>query len=142
MKQIFLILIGLAFSTFSMAQSATPIGQWKTVDDETGKEKSIVEIYEQKGKLYGKVVRLLPGAASTTCDKCPGDKKGKPIVGLVFLTDLKKDGDSYTGGTILDPAKGKEYSCKISLESPDVLLVRGYMGFSLLGRTQKWYRVK
>lgn len=142
MKQIFLIIIGLSISSISIAQKATPIGQWKTVDDETGKEKSIVEIYEQKGKLYGKVIKLLPGAASTTCDKCPGDKKGKPIVGMVFLTDLEKDGDEYDGGTILDPAKGKEYSCKISLEKPDVLLVRGYMGFSLLGRTQKWYRVK
>lgn len=119
------------------------IGKWKTIDDETGEAKSIVEIYKQDGKIYGKVVEILnPSKKNATCDNCPDEAKGKPILGLVILKDLKKDGDEYSGGTILDPTSGKVYKSLIALDSPDKLKVRGYVGFSLLGRSQYWQRVK
>ncbi|HLV92072.1 MAG TPA: DUF2147 domain-containing protein [Aequorivita sp.] len=118
-------------------------GKWKTIDDETGEAKSIVEIYQQNGKVYGKVIEILnPSKKNATCVDCPGDAKGKPILNLVILKDLKKDGKEYSGGTILDPSNGKVYKCLIALENSDKLKVRGYVGFSLLGRSQYWHRVK
>lgn len=118
-------------------------GKWKTIDDNTGEAKSIVEIYRQDGKVYGKVVDILdPSKKNLPCVKCPDEDKGKPILGLVILKGLEKDGDEYSGGTIMDPNNGKVYKCLISLENPDKLKVRGYVGFSLLGRSQYWQRVK
>ena len=119
------------------------VGKWKTIDDETGKPKSIVEIYKQDGKIFGKVVEIIdPAKQNATCDKCPGDSKDKPIMNLVILKDLKKDGSEYSGGTIMDPNNGKVYKCYIALEDANKLKVRGYIGFSLLGRSQYWERVK
>ena len=71
-----------------------------------------------------------------------GSKKGQKIKGLVIIEDIKKDGDEYNDGTILDPENGKEYKCYLELEEPNKLKVRGYLGFSLLGRTQYWIRKK
>lgn len=119
------------------------LGNWKTIDDETGEAKSIVEIYKKDGEIYGKVVDILdPSKKDATCRDCPDDAKGKPIMGLVILKGLKKDGKEYSGGTILDPNNGKVYKCLIALENADKLKVRGYIGFSLLGRSQYWQRVK
>lgn len=126
-----------------MSVSAQVTGKWKTIDDETGKEKSIVEIYEQNGKIYGKVVEILnPAKKDAKCTKCKGADKDKPILNLVIIKGLTKDGDEYTDGDILDPNKGKLYSCTIKLDGKDKLDVRGYMGISMLGRTQTWHRVK
>lgn len=122
--------------------NAQVTGKWKTVDDTDGKEKSIVEIYEKSGKLYGRVDRLLEAADKTHCDKCPGEQKGKPILGMVILQDLLKSHSGGTDGKILDPASGKTYSCFIELESQDKLKLRGYIGMPAFGRTQYWYRVK
>lgn len=123
------------------AQAVT--GKWKTIDDETGKEKSIVEIYEKNGKYYGKVVEILnKDRQNAVCDLCEGANKDKPILGMQILEGLEKDGKEYSGGTILDPNKGKEYRCKIWVDegNPNKLNVRGYVAF--LFRTQNWYRVK
>lgn len=142
MKKILLTLIFVAFAAVTgVAQDVT--GKWKTVDDDTGEAKSIVEIYQKDGKIYGKVVEILtPGKQDAKCQDCPGDAKDKPIQGLVILKDLKKDGKEYSGGTIMDPNNGKVYKSYIALEGPNKLKVRGYIGFSLLGRTQYWHRVK
>lgn len=128
------------FSILSYGQS--PVGIWKNLDDEDGEAKSHIEIYESDGMLHGKVIKLLPAATLTHCKKCKGDKKNAPIEGMVIMWDLKKNGDSYDEGKIIDPKKGKEYGCKISLANEDELDVRGYLKFSVFGRTQKWYRVK
>jgi uncharacterized protein (DUF2147 family) len=121
----------------------TPIGVWKTIDDETKEAKSHVEIFESKGVLYGKIIKLLLKPPDTVCDKCQGSRKNKPVLGMIILWGLKQDGKEYTGGDILDPDKGKTYSCKIEvLDGGQKLKVRGFIGFSLLGRTQFWYRVK
>ncbi|RZJ73752.1 MAG: DUF2147 domain-containing protein [Flavobacterium sp.] len=141
-KQLLALLFVVAAGMFTAnAQSVT--GKWKTVDDETGEAKSIVEIYEQNGKIYGKIVEILnPAKKNSKCTKCKGADKDKPINGLVIIKGLTKDGSEYTDGDILDPVKGKLYSCTIELDGKDKLNVRGYMGISLLGRTQTWSRVK
>ena len=120
----------------------SPIGLWKTVDDASGKVKSIVRIWEDGGKLYGKVQKLVDSEyANPTCHDCSGPEKGKPVVGLQILWDLQKDKNGWSGGTILDPESGKTYKCLVSLEDGGKKLkVRGFIGLSLLGRTQYWLR--
>ncbi len=135
-----LVLTFLVLGTFAFGQS--PVGVWKTIDDEDGSEKSHIEIYEKNGKLYGKVIKLLANATTSVCDKCSGDKKGKKIVGMEVVWGMEKSGNVWDDGTILDPKTGKTYSCKFELDGKDKLNVRGYMGIALLGRTQTWQRVK
>jgi uncharacterized protein (DUF2147 family) len=138
---IFTFLVVALTGIFSATAQVT--GKWKTFDDETGEAKSIVHVYEQDGKLYGKVVEILnPAKKDKKCQDCEGADKDKPILGLIIIKGLTKDGDEYTDGDILDPNKGKLYSCTLKLEGKDKLKVRGYMGVSLLGRTQYWTRVK
>lgn len=140
MKNILLALVAVfACANVSTAQSV--LGTWKTIDDEDNVEKSHIEIYEENGKLYGKVIKLLEGATASICENCEGDLKGAPITGMVVLKDLVAKDDYYEDGEILDPATGKVYSCWIQLEDKDKLKVRGFLGFSVLGRTQYWYRV-
>ncbi|MEO7175025.1 MAG: DUF2147 domain-containing protein [Saprospiraceae bacterium] len=138
----FLVIFCLVLSQVLLAQS--PVGIWKSIDDESGKEKSHVEIIEVKGKLYGKVIKLLDPNGRTTCTSCPGKDKGKPIIGMQVMQNMVKVGDEWTDGTIIDPANGKEYSCTLWFEDgkPNMLKLRGYIGFSLFGRTQTWHRVK
>lgn len=119
------------------------MGKWKTIDDETGQAKSVVEIYEEDGNIYGKIITIFDKAKENdVCKKCEGDKKNKPLKGMVILEGARKDGSSWEGGTILDPTKGKIYKCTLSLENKDKLKLRGFVGISLLGRTQYWERVK
>jgi uncharacterized protein (DUF2147 family) len=145
MKKWFFLLNALfAFSLVSHAQDEI-LGKWKTIDDATGQAKSIVEIYKQNGKYYGRIVQLLTEENKDgVCRTCEGKYKNKNIIGLVIIKDLKYDADDkeWEGGTIMDPKNAKEYSVYLALESPDKLKVRGYIGFSLIGRTQYWYRVK
>lgn len=122
----------------------TPVGVWRTIDDKTGKEKSLVRIVEVQGELRGTIERLFrePGEdPNPNCDKCPGDKKGKPVIGMTILTGLKRTGEGYAGGEILDPVNGKTYRCKMwTVDGGTKLNVRGFIGVSLLGRTQVWVR--
>ncbi|TLM74765.1 DUF2147 domain-containing protein [Microbulbifer harenosus] len=138
MKKLFLAVAAVFASLLLSTQLAFAdvVGRWKTIDDETGQPKSIVEIYEQGGKYYGRVVDLLTKPDDTVCDACPGALKGQKIVGMNVITDMVKKGDVYEGGKILDPAKGKVYDCKMWLEGGN-LMVRGYLGFFY--RTQTWY---
>lgn len=136
----FLVLI----ITFINGFSQLPTGTWKTIDDNTGKEKSYVRIYETKsGNLQGEVVKILdPARENATCTACTGSRKDKPVKGMIILWGLKKDGDEWSGGQILDPEKGKQYKCYIKPKGKNELEVRGYVGFSLIGRTQVWQRVQ
>ena len=118
------------------------VGLWKTIDDTDNVEKSHIEIYEQSGKFYGKVIKLLEGATLQICEECEGDKKDQPIEGRVLLEDMSAHKDYWKGGNILDPATGKSYKCYIELPENDKLKLRGYIGIPALGRTQYWYRVK
>ena len=127
------------------APSPSPAGKWKTFDDASGNAKSVVTIWEANGTLAGKVEKVLDASRdepNPKCSRCEGDLKDQPIIGLRILRDLKKDGDRWSGGTVLDPSNGQFYSCTISLEDGgSTLKLRGYIGFSLLGRTQRWSRV-
>jgi uncharacterized protein (DUF2147 family) len=119
------------------------VGIWKNLDDEDGKEKSHIEIYEKDGKLKAKVIKLLPNATMKICSECKGALKNKPIEGMEIVWGLKKYTEKeYSDGEILNPKNGKIYSCNILLETPDKLKVRGFLGFSMIGKTQYWYRVK
>src|SRR6478752_2242421 len=92
------------FATIFTAQSQSVIGKWKTIDDVTNKPKSIVEVYEKSGKVYGKVIEILQEAdKKRVCEDCPGEDHNKPILGLTVIKGLSKDGDEYSGGKILDP---------------------------------------
>lgn len=125
----------MLMSTFAMAGATSPAGHtWKTIDDETGDAKSYVQIVEVNNRLYGTVIKLLQDP-SARCEKCEGDKKDKPIQGMVVLWGLKKDGEEWSGGKILDPKKGKIYRAKMWIENGD-LMVRGYLGPFF--RTQTW----
>ncbi|MBK9225224.1 MAG: DUF2147 domain-containing protein [Flavobacterium sp.] len=128
-------------STLHFSQSV--VGKWKTIDDETGKAISVVEIYEKGGKIYGKVHDIIdPKDRNKICSNCTGEDKDKPIMGLTVIKGLVKDGAEYNSGKILDPKYGRLYKCFITLESKDKLKVRGYIGISLFGRTQYWHRIK
>ena len=142
MKLKLVLLASILMSTlFVNAQSV--IGRWKTIDDKTKEAKSIVEIFERNGKIYGRVVEILnPAKKGAKCQSCSGANKDKPVLGLEILKGLSKDGDEYNGGKILDPSNGKEYKCILSLDGNDRLKVRGYIGISAFGRTQVWTRVK
>jgi len=121
----------------------TPVGKWNTVDDKTGKVRSEVEIYEQGGKLMGKITGLAEPTDKEgrpkTCSACTGADKDKPIVGLVIIRDLARSRDRYKGGTILDPEDGKVYTAEIWVEGGH-LKVRGYVGFFF--RTQTWLKAR
>ena len=141
MKTILLLLNLFIFN--SLFAQNTVIGKWKTIDDKTGKPKSIIEIYEKDGKIYGKIIDILnPANKKNLCTECSGAEKNKPVMGMVLINGLTKDNDEYNGGTIIDPTNGKVYKCYIALEAQDKLKVRGYIGLSILGRTQYWYRIK
>jgi uncharacterized protein (DUF2147 family) len=142
MKKLGVIILVL-FSMNSYAQSRGVIGRWNTIDEVSGKALSVVEIFESNNRIYGKVVEILnPKNRNNTCKDCPGDDNNKPVLGLIIIKGLVKDGTEYNDGKILDPKSGKVYKCYIELENPNKLKVRGYLGFSLLGRTQYWERVK
>ena len=127
-----------------MATAQSISGQWITVDDETGKDKSIVEIYEKDGRFFGKVLKIFPGDGVDTdplCKECPEDdpRHNKKVIGMEIIKDMEKTGDEFTGGTILDPKIGKIYKCKLWVEG-HVLNVRGYWGPFF--RTQTWKRTQ
>ena len=126
-----------------LSGSQNIFGKWKTIDDQTGEAKSIVQIYEKNGKVFGKIIDILnPERKDAVCTKCEGDAKNKPIIGFELIKDLKKDGNYYANGTIFDPEKGKAYKCRIGLKEgdPNILQVRGYVAF--LYATQYWERVE
>ncbi len=142
MKALFAALPFFLLSFSSLSQEV--VGYWKTMDDETGEAKSIVQIYKgSDGHYHGKIVRLFrqPNEdQDPVCTKCPkGDvRHGQKINGMLIVSALKKSGNEYSGGEILDPKNGKSYSCKIWPEGKDKLKVRGYLG--IFYRTQTWHR--
>lgn len=135
------ILFFILFFQISFGQTVT--GKWKTIDDQTGKEKGIVEIFELKGKLYGKIIEIFEhDKKHLKCEKCDDEDKNKPILGLTIIKGLIKNGSGYDSGRITDPKNGKSYHCKMTLDGKDKLIVRGYIGISLFGRSQTWIRHK
>jgi uncharacterized protein (DUF2147 family) len=123
----------------------SPVGTWKTIDDETGKPASLVRVTDDNGVLQGKVEKILREGAdpSELCTKCQGALKDQPVVGMTILKGFvrKDSGDEYDGGTVLDPHNGKTYSGTITMiDNGQKLSLRGYIGISLFGRSQTWIR--
>lgn len=117
-------------------------GKWRTIDDQTNEPKSIVNIYEQEGKVYGKIIDIYKESdKNALCEKCEGDEYNEPVMGLVIIKELTKEGAYFKNGTIFDPERGKKYTCRIALneDNPDVLEVRGYIAF--MYATQYWERI-
>lgn len=133
-----LILFMLLLTT---PQTPTIEDTWITTDDETGLEKSEVVFYQKDNKLFGKIeTLLLPEDLGKRCENCKGALKNQSIAGMVIVNNLVKTEEGWEEGTILDPKSGKEYDCYIEFIDENTLKVRGYLGFSLLGRTQIWKR--
>ena len=130
-------------ATLAKAQSAE--GWWQTIDDKTGRVKSIVHITSEKGALTGKIEQLFrkpEEIQDPVCLDCTGDRKNQRIVGMTIIWGMHPAGKGWDNGSILDPGNGKTYRCKLELgEGGNALIVRGYMGISLLGRSQTWKRV-
>ena len=123
------------------AQSDTPVGLWKTIDDETKQARSLVRITESGGQLSGKIEKILSDKPDAVCDACSGELKDKPVLGMTILRGLKKGSDWWEGGTILDPNNGKTYRSQArTVDGGAKLEVRGYIGTPLLGRSQTWIR--
>lgn len=131
-----------AFSYFAHADNS-PVGLWKTIDDTTGKPRSLIRISDKNGEFFATIEKgLLPSdKPNDTCDKCEGARKGKPLIGMVIMDGMKQKGDAFAGGHILDPDNGETYQCKIKLDATgNKLEVRGFIGVSLFGRSQIWMR--
>jgi uncharacterized protein (DUF2147 family) len=139
-----LILAAALVASEAWAESTSPVGLWKNIDDASGKPRALIRIAESNGTLQGKIEKVFPGPSedrNPKCEKCEGALKNVPVIGLVILSGLKKDGAEYTAGKILDPDNGKVYSSKIQLtDGGKKLNVRGYIGVSMLGRSQIWHR--
>ncbi len=130
--------VAMFFATLSYAQIE---GKWKTIDDETGKPKSIVEISKKSdGKYYGKIVQLLIKPENNNCVKCKDDRKNKPLVGLEIIRGLSKDGSEFGGGTITNPKDGKSYKTEIVREGNTLKVKALIMGLAV--KTQTWHLVK
>ena len=130
--------------TSSLAAEPSPTGLWKTFDDKTQKPRGLIRLYEENGAIFGRIEASVdPKEAREICDKCSGERKNKPVVGMVVLRGMRKQGSGYAGGEILDPDTGWVYRCKMNVEKDgEKLVVRGYLGFSLIGRSQTWVRQK
>jgi uncharacterized protein (DUF2147 family) len=150
-KQLWLGVLSVGLSLAAAAQTATPVGLWHTISDADGKPRGVVEIGERQKQLEGRIVGTLRPDESLdrVCEVCPGDRKGQKLLGMTILSglrpELKPEGTGaptvWSGGEILDPDNGQTYRVKVELEdSGQTLKVRGYIGISLLGRTQRWRR--
>jgi uncharacterized protein (DUF2147 family) len=136
------VALGAVTVATTFAAELSPTGLWNTIDDHSGRPRGAVQIYEQGGAFFGKVEATFdPREAAERCRRCRDDRKDKPIIGLTIIRGLKKNGDEYSGGDILDPENGMVYRCKLRLiESGSKLVVRGYFVLPLLGRSQVWIR--
>jgi uncharacterized protein (DUF2147 family) len=143
------LMSGFVFATSGFASTQpvnSPVGYWKTIDDVSGKPKSIVQIWQTDDKaLMGKVIKIFPKVGNDQhklCANCKGDLHNQPIVGLVILKGLKQQKTNWDDGKILDPENGKTYSCAVKVgDNGKKLNVHGYIGIPLLGRSQTWERV-
>lgn len=136
MKKLFFAVMAVLFSTISYAQIE---GKWKTIDDETGQPKSIVEISrDAKGKYNGKIVQLLIKPQHSTCISCKDDRKNKPLIGLEVIRGLTKNGNTFTGGTITNPKDGKSYKTEVERDG-DVLKVKAII-LGIAVKTQTWHK--
>jgi uncharacterized protein (DUF2147 family) len=139
----------LVLATWSLFTHAapfdSPVGLWKTFDDQTGAPSALIRITETSGEFKGMIEKLLRLGEdeNSVCEKCEGPRHNQLLLGMAILTGMRRQGDEYGGGEILDPDNGKVYRCKITLEDGGTKMqVRGFIGVSLFGRTQTWVRIE
>jgi uncharacterized protein (DUF2147 family) len=138
-KIILLLLITINYTV----NSQTIFGKWHSFNDETQEIESVIEVYQKDGKAFAKIIEIKnPDRKTAVCDMCKGSNKDKPILGMEILSGLQMNDDEWSGGKILDPKNGKEYKCYIKLVEDNKLKIRGYIVFSLLGRTAYWQRAE
>ncbi len=143
-----LMALGATFAMTTALAQPTPAGLWKTIDDSTKGEKSLVRITEAGGVFTGRIEKLLgPDVKQNeVCDQCTDDRKDKPIVGMTIIHGVKKNAETdglWDGGAILDPGNGKTYKLRLKpSEDGKKLEVRGYIGAPMLGRSQTWHRAE
>jgi uncharacterized protein (DUF2147 family) len=134
----------LLAAPLAWAQDASPVGLWKTIDDASGKPTALIRIMDNQGELQGKIEKLFRSPEedqNPKCSLCQDARKDQPMIGMTILTGLRKHGDEYSGGEILDPKNGKVYKSKLSVqEGGRKLEVRGYIGVPMFGRSQVWLR--
>ena len=143
-------MVGLATAAPASAAGAASagepreIGLWQTISDVTGKPEGYIRVWLEGDELRGKIERGMPGDdPNELCTKCPGERKNQRKIGMTILTGLHRGDEWWSGGEILDPDDGHIYRCKVRVvDSGRKLEVRGYIGFSLLGRTQTWVRAE
>lgn len=143
-KVLFTFALLIAFGISGSAQLNKIVGKWKTIDDKDGSVKSIVFVFKAtNGKYYGKIEKLFKDPEKL-CTECEGANKNQPVLGMMIINNMVEDGESLTGGTILDPKNGKVYKCNISWDKEtDNLNVRGSLDkFGLIGRSQTWLHEK
>jgi len=142
MKNYWIVLLAFCFSN-SLIFGQSVFGKWYSIDPDTGENESIIRVYQKGEEVFARIETILREEdKDKTCIECSGEDKDKPIEGLVIMKGLKKDGEEYNGGKILDPKNGKYYKCYITLEEENKLKLRGYIGFSVIGRTEYWYRAE
>jgi uncharacterized protein (DUF2147 family) len=139
LRACFFCMLGLAPA---WCAEPSPAGLWKTIDDKTHQPRGIVRVYAENGLWFGKIVSSFnPADRSERCDKCGGERKDQPVIGMVIMRGMAQHGAEYSGGDILDPDTGRVYRCRFSLSADGQrLIVRGYFGISALGRSQVWIR--
>ena len=145
LKPVFAMTLAVALSSgHSAAAQATPVGFWNTISDTDGQPTGLVEIQETDGGEYVGIVRGILAHATredSLCTKCSGVLKNAPVIGMTILRRMRRNGDEWSGGEILDPENGKTYRATMRLtDGGKKLIVRGYIGISLFGRSQTWLR--
>lgn len=145
MKQVLSAIILISGVAAAAHAQVTPVGLWRNIDDKTGEAKAEIRIVEAAGALSGRIEKRLTrdAKADDKCDECTDDRKGKPVIGLTIMRNVKKGESYWEGGDILDAANGKVYRVRLSLSADNKKLdVRGYFGNPLFGRTQTWTRLE
>jgi uncharacterized protein (DUF2147 family) len=141
------VFVGLVCAAGAAAQQLSPkledaVGHWQVVNSD-GSPGGKVDTYIENGKLFGRVTEVRPGRTpKDVCDKCSGEFKDQLILGMVNMREFHSEGDDWVGGTVVDPENGKQYKGKIWAVGKDTLRMRGFIGISLLGRTETWTRLK
>ena len=143
--KVWLMAGALALASVAASAQTTPVGLWKTIDDDGKTEKSLVRIVDGGGALSGKVEKIFdPAKQDSKCDKCSDERKDQPVLGMTILRHLKQDADDkeiWSGGEVLDPNNGKVYKARLKpIDGGKQLQMRGYIG--PFYRTQVWQRVE
>lgn len=140
------VLLVYCCSSIAASDLNSPVGVWQTIDDETHKPRSIVQIFAVDGELQGKLLKVFYSSDEVhhmVCEKCGGERHNQPIIGMIILRGMVQQGDNWAGGIITDPGNGKDYNCRIKLlNGGKQLKVRGYIAVPLIGRSQIWNRIQ